>query len=56
MKYPKGEELQDAVVVVSFVITTEGKLDSIKIISQPEEKRGQQILSVARSPVNMQKI
>lgn len=38
VKYPKGHELEDARVVVTFVITKEGTLDSISIISQPTEK------------------
>lgn len=47
VKYPKGEELQDAMVVVSFVITAEGKIDSIQIISQPEDKSfGLQVIKV----------
>ena len=49
IKYPKGEELQDAMVIVSFVITTKGKLDSIKIISQPKEKSfGLQVIRILR--------
>lgn len=53
VKYPKGKELQDAMVIVSFVITTDGKLDSIKILSQPEDKRfGLQVIKVLQECPN----
>lgn len=38
IKYPDGYELEDAKVVVTFVVTEKGTLDSISIISQPKDK------------------
>ncbi len=47
--YPQGEELKDAKVVVSFVITAEGRLDSIAIVSQPAEKSfGRQVIKTLK--------
>lgn len=47
VKYPKGYETRDDKVVVSFVITDKGRLDSIKIISQPEARVfGQQVAGI----------
>lgn len=49
VKYPKGLELEDARVVVSFVITEQGVLDSIAIVSQPKEKAfGEQVVKILR--------
>lgn len=38
LTYPAGYETKKAKVVVSFVITNEGTIDNIKIISEPEQK------------------
>lgn len=47
IKYPNGYELKDAKVVVSFIITEKGTLDSISIISQPKEKIfGEQVVEI----------
>lgn len=38
LKYPKGLETQNAKVVVSFLITRDGAIDDIKIVSQPRQE------------------
>ncbi len=38
LKYPTEHETENAKVVVSFVITKEGTIDHIKILSQPRQK------------------
>lgn len=38
LRYPKGLETQNAKVVVSFLITKEGSIDDIKIVSQPRQE------------------
>lgn len=38
LTYPIGHETENAKVVVSFVITKEGTIDHIKILSQPKQK------------------
>lgn len=50
IKYPHGYEKEAAKVMVSFVITKEGKLDSIKVDSQPgQEAFASQVESVLRT-------
>lgn len=50
IKYPEGHELEEAKVIVSFIITEKGILDSISIISQPEEKIfGEQVIKILQS-------
>ena len=38
LKYPNGMETQNAKVVVSFLITKDGTIDDIKIVSQPKQE------------------
>ncbi len=38
LTYPTGYETENAKVIVSFVITKDGTIDNIKILSQPRQK------------------
>ena len=50
IKYPKGLESVEAKVVVAFVITQEGDMADIEIVSQPEQKAfGQQVVSLLKT-------
>ena len=50
IKYPKGLESIEAKVVVAFVITQEGDMADVEIVSQPEQKAfGQQVVSLLKT-------
>ena len=48
--YPQGLETMDAEVKVSFVVTKEGHLADIKIVSEPAQKEfGQQVVKLLKT-------
>ncbi len=50
IRYPKGKESESGKVTVSFVITKEGKVADIKILSQPSEKAfGREVVRLLQS-------
>lgn len=50
LRYPQGLETRDAKVKVSFVVTKEGQLADIKIVSEPAQKEfGQQVVKLLKT-------
>ncbi len=50
LEYPEGHETEDAMVVVSFIVSKTGEIKDIQIVSESEEKAfGKQVVALLES-------